>query len=85
MQCTVHIDHVAANAAEHTICKVVDSVSCVGAGLEDGLSSMVKGETAVVSCPAEYATDSTLLPRPPDHPDRVEFELHLLTLAQVCL
>lgn len=46
---------------------------------------MVKGEKAVISCPAEYATNSALLPRPPDHPDRVEFELHLLNLAQVCL
>lgn len=56
----------------------------MSAGLEEGLSSMVKGETAVISCPAEYATNSTLLPRPPDHPDRVEFELRLLNLAQVC-
>lgn len=45
---------------------------------------MVKGETAVISCPAEYAANGTLLPRPPDQPDRVEFELHLLNLVQVC-
>ena len=44
---------------------------------------MVKGEGAVISCPAEYACDGSMLPRPPGQPDRVEFELHLLSLAQV--
>ena len=56
----------------------------MSAGLEEGLSSMVKGERAVISCPAEYASNSTLLPQPPDQLDRVEFELHLISLAQVC-
>lgn len=50
-------------------------------GLEEGLSNMTKGEKAVFSCPTEYARGSSLLPDPPDHPDRVEFELHLLSLA----
>lgn len=54
-------------------------------GLEEGLSSMARGEKAVVSCPAEYARGSSLLPDPPDQPDRVEFELHLLNLTQVSL
>ncbi|KAL3145165.1 hypothetical protein ABBQ38_001764 [Trebouxia sp. C0009 RCD-2024] len=52
-------------------------------GLEEGLSSMVKGERAVISCPAQYACGGSMLPHPPGHPERVEFELHLLTLAQV--
>lgn len=44
---------------------------------------MVKGERAVISCPAKYACNASMLPDPPGHPDRVEFELHLLHLAQV--
>ena len=44
---------------------------------------MVKGEKAVISCPAEYARNSSLLPDPPGQPDRVEYELQLLQLTQV--
>lgn len=61
------------------------SLACrvrVLAGLEEGLSTMTKGEKAVISCPAEYAKGASLLPDPPGV-DRVEFELQLLSLVQV--
>lgn len=45
--------------------------------------SMSRRETAVLSCPRQYACGGTLLPAPPDEADRVEFEVHLLSLIQV--
>lgn len=56
---------------------------CCATGVEEGLQNMTKGEQAVFSCPAEYARGSSLLPDPPGHSDRVEFDLHLLSLTQV--
>lgn len=53
------------------------------AGLEESLSNMSRGEKAIFSCPAEYAQGSSLLPNPPSTSDRVELELHLLSLTQV--
>ena len=81
MQCTITVASVQ-NMLGVPV-RNLQTAFCTILGLEEGLSSMVKGETAVISCPTEYATNGTLLPCPPDQPDRVEFELHLLNLVQV--
>ncbi|KAK9805627.1 hypothetical protein WJX72_008874 [[Myrmecia] bisecta] len=52
-------------------------------GLEEGLSSVVKGERAIISVPAALAKGGTLLPAPPDGAERVEYEVELLSMLQV--
>ena len=58
-------------------------------GFEEAVCSLAKSERAIVSCPASKAQSSApgrpcLLPPPPEHVDRVEFELELLSMLQAC-
>lgn len=51
------------------------------------MCSIAKGEKAYLSCPASKARSqnpAALLPDPPDGVDRVEYEVELLSMIQVC-
>ena len=51
------------------------------------MCSLAKGERAYLSCPASRARlkdSAALLPDPPDGVDRVEYEVELLSMIQVC-
>ena len=70
----------------------VASCAQVPPGFEEAVCSLAKLERAIVSCPADKAGSvgaagcsgrSSLVPPPPEHADRVEFELHLLSMLQV--
>lgn len=53
-------------------------------GFEEAVCSLAKLERAIVSCPAGKAhSPGSVLPPPPEGADRVEFELHLLSMIQV--
>ena len=56
------------------------------AALEVGIASMSRQERSVISCTAADAAPlqpQSLVPEPPQHADRVEFEVELLKLTQV--
>ncbi len=51
------------------------------------MCSLAKGERAYISCPASRARlkdSGAHLPDPPDGVDRVEYEVELLSMIQVC-
>lgn len=52
--------------------------------IEDGITSMAKGEHAFLSCPLDLAAPSGLVLPPPESVERVEYEIELRSMVQVC-